>query len=83
MKYLRRWDHSHLHAFEFGDDKRYMLGGSELEPGDRQQGELVPQDDRRAGVRAPRANRGTAVDEAAEAPRARPRLMPAAETTIQ
>lgn len=27
-----RWDHSHLHAFEFDDGKRYMLGGSEFEP---------------------------------------------------
>jgi hypothetical protein len=27
-----RWDHSHLHEFEFGDGRRYMLGGSEFEP---------------------------------------------------
>ncbi len=27
-----RWDHSHLHVFEFGDGGRYMLGGSEFEP---------------------------------------------------
>src|SRR6266508_685219 len=27
-----RWDHSHLHVFEFGDGRRYMLGGSEFEP---------------------------------------------------
>jgi len=27
-----RWDRSHLHLFEFGDVRRYMLGGSELEP---------------------------------------------------
>lgn len=27
-----RWDHSHLHQFEFGDGRRYMLGGSEFEP---------------------------------------------------
>lgn len=27
-----RWDHSHLHEFEFGEGRRYMLGGSELEP---------------------------------------------------
>jgi hypothetical protein len=29
---LARWDHSHLHVFEFGDGRRYMLGGSEFEP---------------------------------------------------
>jgi hypothetical protein len=27
-----RWDHSHLHAFELADGRRYMLGGSEFEP---------------------------------------------------
>jgi hypothetical protein len=27
-----RWDHSHLHVFEFADGKRYMLGESEFEP---------------------------------------------------
>jgi hypothetical protein len=27
-----RWDHSHLHVFEFGDGRRFMLGGSEFEP---------------------------------------------------
>lgn len=27
-----RWDHSHLHVFEFGDGGRYMLGGSEFDP---------------------------------------------------
>lgn len=27
-----RWDHSHLHVFEFGDGGRYMFGGSEFEP---------------------------------------------------
>lgn len=27
-----RWDHSHLHLFEFGRGRRYMLGGSEFEP---------------------------------------------------
>jgi Plasmid pRiA4b ORF-3-like protein len=27
-----RWDHSHLHVFEFRDGKRYMLGGREFEP---------------------------------------------------
>ena len=27
-----RWDHSHLHTFEFGEGRRYMLGGSEFEP---------------------------------------------------
>lgn len=27
-----RWDHSHLHEFEFDDGSRYMPGGSELEP---------------------------------------------------
>lgn len=27
-----RWDHSHLHAFEFGEGRRYMLGGSDFEP---------------------------------------------------
>ena len=27
-----RWDHSHLHLFEFGDGRRFMLGGSEFEP---------------------------------------------------
>lgn len=27
-----RWDHSHLHVFEFADRGRYMLGGSEFEP---------------------------------------------------
>jgi hypothetical protein len=27
-----RWDHSHLHMFEFGDGSRYMLGGSEFDP---------------------------------------------------
>jgi pRiA4b ORF-3-like protein len=26
-----RWDHSHLHVFEFGEGRRYMLGGSEFE----------------------------------------------------
>ena len=26
-----RWDHSHLHLFEFGDASQYMLGGSEFE----------------------------------------------------
>jgi hypothetical protein len=27
-----RWDHSHLHEFRLGDEKRYMLGGSDFEP---------------------------------------------------
>jgi hypothetical protein len=27
-----RWDHSHLHEFQLGDGKRYMLGGSDFEP---------------------------------------------------
>jgi hypothetical protein len=27
-----RWDHSHLHVFEFADGRRYMLGGSDFEP---------------------------------------------------
>jgi hypothetical protein len=27
-----RWDHSHLHQFEFADGTRYMLGGSEFQP---------------------------------------------------
>jgi hypothetical protein len=27
-----RWDHSHLHAFELAEGKRYMLGGSDFEP---------------------------------------------------
>ena len=27
-----RWDHAHLHTFEFGEGRRYMLGGSEFEP---------------------------------------------------
>lgn len=27
-----RWDHSHLHMFEFSDGRRYMLGGSDFEP---------------------------------------------------
>jgi hypothetical protein len=27
-----RWDHSHLHMFEFGDGRRYMPGGSDFEP---------------------------------------------------
>jgi len=26
-----RWDHSHLHAFDFGDGWRYMLGGDDFE----------------------------------------------------
>lgn len=28
-----RWDHSHLHEFEFTDGGRYMPGGSDFEPG--------------------------------------------------
>jgi len=27
-----RWERSHLHEFRIGDDKRYMLGGSDFEP---------------------------------------------------
>ena len=27
-----RWDHSHLHMFDLGDGRRYVLGGSEFEP---------------------------------------------------
>jgi hypothetical protein len=27
-----RWAHSHLHEFQLGDGKRYMLGGSDFEP---------------------------------------------------
>jgi hypothetical protein len=27
-----RWDHAHLHEFEFADDSRFVLGGDDFDP---------------------------------------------------